>query len=1069
MGGHAYLEPFPERAAGPIRLVTLAIVLLFVSGSAAHVERLVPDRPVTRVSIPLVFTPSPEGTTTNADYVARTGAASISLSARGSTVRSGGESVAMRLVGGNPAARAIALDPLDARISILRGQDLSRWAIGLPAYQRVRYDDVYPGIDLVYKESEGGLEYDFVVEAGADPSAIALSFPHARRVSIRRDGSLELLVGRSRLVHQAPSIYQLDGRSKSSIVGGFQRHGGSIGFRLGSYDRSAPLVIDPKISIASYFGGSEDDLIRQVVLGDDDSILVAGETGSTDLPLVDPLQGSNTGELDVFVAKFAADGSLVYATYLGGKSTDEVGDLAVDADGNIVIGGSTNSVDFPTKNAFQSSLAGQVYEDGWVAKLAPGGDALVYSTYLGGTEPDQILGLAVDGEGRVVVGGGTNSPRFPANDPNSTFGAAFVARFSADGESLDFVRKVLGFPWPTDVAVDPDGSAVFAGSVFSSFPLSTTPDAAQSQAGGEDDAYLASVTGDGTIVYLTYLGGSHSDFPVAVARDASGNAYVTGGTDSADFPLINPARVTPRWGGEAFVTKVNADGTEFAFSTYLGGGSEDVGTGIAVGADGAPHIVGQTASYDFPVYNEIKADLGGPAEENCSGTPCSDAFVVALDSSGSRFRYATYLGGSGGEKARAIAVDDDGRVVVAGWTMSGDFPSANPAQDTWAGGADAFVMRLDKNLSEPPAVHRPGETPPRPAFEPFWQFPLPTSTQSVAIGDVTGDSRDDLLATTTNFEGSPTWDFRLLVFRQKPDGTLADPIRRRLHASPGAVIDDYGIALADLNGDKRTDVAVATDKGVDIFLQRDGAPAVPTLLATAGRPQQVIAANVLGGSGRDLLVRGRNAIFALVRTRLGFTRTSVAAGSFGEIELGDVTGDGVRDLVAFNRLTVKVFRKKATGTFAPALAYQAKTNYWPLGDGLEIADVTGDGRNDVALTIGGNIPGALVDVFQQSAGGKLMAPRLFHALDVPGPIEAGDVDGDGQLELIVGHGTYSAAGVFQQDSEGMLGPERLYQTVYSSTYSPLGIAVGDLNDDGRLDIAESTGLHQGVVVLLGKP
>ncbi|NOY45344.1 MAG: hypothetical protein GXP50_07825, partial [Deltaproteobacteria bacterium] len=523
-------------------------------------------------------------------------------------------------------------------------------------------------------------------------------------------------VGGATLVQRRPRIYQeVEGR-EVSVAGGFRDLGRdgegrpTYGFEVGPYDRSRPLVIDPVLAYASYLGGSGEDGAYAAAVDGAGHLYVAGNTVSGDFPVKPDVpcvvgvtcaaQLTLHGPTDAFVVKLDPDGNLVYATYLGGSGYEEAYAVAVDGAGNVYVAGSTTSDNFPTTTtAVQTDYKGM--NDAFVAKLNPGGTALVYATYLGGRRNEWTFAVAVDGAGNAYVAGWTDSDNFPttttAVQPDYKGGNdGFVAKLNAGGTALEYATY-LGGRWGDQahaVAVDGAGNAYVAGWTESdNFP--TTASAVQPYyGGGVGDGFVAKLNAGGTALeYATYLGGRYEDMANAVAVDDAGNAYVAGWTESDTFPTTASA-VQPGFGGvrDAFVAKLNAGGTALEYATYLGGRWGDEAWAVAVDGAGNVYVAGWTTSDNFPTTaSAVQPDPSG----------MEDAFVAKLNPGGTVLEYATYLGGSGGDdEVWAVAVDGGGNVYVAGWTSSSDFLASTGAAVArgFAGVGDAFMVKL----SEPP-------------------------------------------------------------------------------------------------------------------------------------------------------------------------------------------------------------------------------------------------------------------------------------------------------------------------------------------------------------------------------
>ncbi len=612
--------------------------------------------------------------------------------------RSGGDTLRMRLVGANSSPEFVGLNELPGRSHYFIGNDPAKWRTNIPNYARVMVADVYPGIDLVYYGNQRRLEHDWIVAPGADPRLIRLRFISEGKVRLDSQGDL-MLDSSGHIQMRAPRIYQERDGVRTEISGGYVFKGGhEIGFRVGHYDTTLPLVIDPVILYSTYLGGSSGDSGLGIAVDAAGNAYVTGSTSSVDFPVENPFQGSyRPGDYsDAFVSKFSASGSsLVYSTYLGGLGQDIAQGIALDSSGNAYVTGSTISADFPTVNPFQATLKGISNTDAFVAKLNPSGNQLLYSTYLGGFLQDAGNAIAVDSSGNAYVAGYTDSIDFPTSKPfkanYSGYRDAFVAKLNPSGNTLAY-STYLGGSNTDDaegIAVDSSGSAYLTGLTLSiDFP---TVKPLQAKYGGSltgGDAFVTKLAPAGNaLIYSTYLGGSLADEGTAIAVDSSGSAYVAGFTNSIDFPTSNPFQ--EGYGGytDAFVAKISSAGDALVYSTYLGGSDEDKAMGIAVDASGSAHVTGGTFSLDFPTADPFQANLRAAAY--------ADAFVTKLNPSGKAPVYSTYLGGTFQDVGDGIAVDSSGNAYVTGETTSFDFPVQDPFQATKTGVAtSAFVAKI---------------------------------------------------------------------------------------------------------------------------------------------------------------------------------------------------------------------------------------------------------------------------------------------------------------------------------------------------------------------------------------
>ncbi|MGJ0428368.1 SBBP repeat-containing protein [Methylobacter sp.] len=607
-----------------------------------------------------------------------------------------GAMLRMQLIGANPSARILGKEALPGRVNYLIGKDPAKWRTKVPTYAKVAYEGVYPGVDLVYYGNQGQLEYDFVVAPGADPSRVKLAFLGANRIEVNTAGELILHTASGDVRMHKPVLYQeIDGVRKP-VDGGYVLKGGqAVGFQVAAYDVAHSLTIDPVLVYSTYLGGSEVDTGQSIALDQRGQVYVTGITRSADFPLNNALQPDLGGDsFDAFVAKLTADGrALRYATYLGGSDFDFSSDIAVDKQGQAHVIGVTSSTDFPTNNALQPKYGGGSF-DAFVAQLTADGAALRYSTYLGGNEYDDGAGIAIDGWGQASVTGVTISADFPIkNALQRDLGGgsfdAFVAKLTADGRSLRYSTYLGGNAddLGKSIAVDELGQAYLTGETNSvDFP---TVNALQPSLGGGADAFVAKLTADGRVLrYSTYLGGSEFDLGEDIAVDEQGHSFVMGRTFSTNFPTKNPLQPTSGGNEDAFVVKLTTDGRELRYATYLGGNADDLGNSIAVDERGQAYLTGETNSADFPTVNALQLSLGGGA----------DAFVAKLTADGGALRYSTYLGGSGPDLGGEIAVDQGGQVYVTGQTFSVDFPTENAMQPSFGGGSiDAFVAKISSD------------------------------------------------------------------------------------------------------------------------------------------------------------------------------------------------------------------------------------------------------------------------------------------------------------------------------------------------------------------------------------
>jgi hypothetical protein len=622
-----------------------------------------------------------------------------------------GANVFFTFEGASSEARVQGLEELPGRFNYFRGQDPAQWHTDVPTYQKIHYQDLYPDIDLELREGEPGrLDYDLILMPGADIESVRVRCEGGESLALDDQGALVLETTAGVLREPRPVTYQIGLSGEMIAVDCSFRivDDTHFGFEARSWDRQAPLVIDPGLVYSTFLGGTSGDAAQAIAVDSAGAAYLAGSTASSGFPTTAGAFDTSYnyfGATDAFVTKLDASGTaLVYSTFLGGTDGDGASAIAVNSAGAAYVAGSTVSSDFPTTpGAVDTSYNGGA-DDAFVTKLNASGSALLYSTFLGGTDWDSALAIAVDSAGAAYVAGDTYSSDFPTTPGafdtsfNGQYTDAFVTKLDASGSALVY-STFLGGGTGTDeanaIAVDSAGAAYVVGYTDSSdFP--TTPGAFDTSYGGGvngGDAFVAKVDASGSALgYSTFLGGTSGEAATAIAVDSAGATYVAGDTLSYDFPTTPGAFDTSYNGGDdAFVTKLDASGSALVYSTFLGGTNVDNADAIAVDSAGAAFAAGWTKSSDFPTTP------GAFDTSYSGGVYGGDAFVTKLDASGSALVYSTFLGGKNDDYAYAIAVDSAGAAYVAGYTSSSDFPTTPGAFDTsWNGGYyDAFVTKLD--------------------------------------------------------------------------------------------------------------------------------------------------------------------------------------------------------------------------------------------------------------------------------------------------------------------------------------------------------------------------------------
>jgi hypothetical protein len=659
--------------------------------------------------------------------------------------------IRVKAVGANPNSKMRGLDELRGKSNYFIGNDPAKWRTDVPNYAKVMIEDVYPGIDLVYYGNQRQLEFDWIVNPGADPGAIKFAVEGKSGLQIDTQGNL-ILDEKAELLLNKPFIYQQRAGSRTEIAGRYILLGKrKAAFQLGEYDASLPLVIDPVLRYSTYLGGMDGDAGYGIAVDSYGGIYVTGFTNSSDFPAQNPINWNGS---EAFITKLSATGStLVYSTYLGGSDYELGYGIAVDSFGNAYVTGTTNSFNFPTVNAFQGN-GGPSY-DAFVTKLNASGNALVYSTYLGGSGDDEGRGIAVDASGNASVTGFAVSTNFPTTAGSFQPGTAggvdvFVSKLSASGNALIYSTYLGGsdHDYGFGIAVDSSGSAYVTGYAQSvDFP--TSANCVQGSSGANWDAFVTKLNSSGSaLAYSTYLGGSADEQGTGIAIDSSRRAYVTGWTSSGNFPTTaNSFQGNINGGADAFVSRLNASGTALVYSSYLGGSDAEQGTGIAVDSSGNAYLTGITFSVDFPTSPDA-------FQTSNSGEGFLDAFVTIVNASGDALSYSTYLGGIDFDWGNGIGVDSSGNAYVTGFTYSPNFPKANAFQRSYGGNTDAFIVKIGPPASGGTVAYWRFEEGPDGAAVPHGG--LPDGTFYAGVPDSSGNGND----LSVWHEGAGGYNFR---------------------------------------------------------------------------------------------------------------------------------------------------------------------------------------------------------------------------------------------------------------------------------------------------------------------
>ena len=619
--------------------------------------------------------------------------------------------MSFNLVGAASNPTAVGEDPLPTKVNYFIGNDPKKWQTNVKTYAKVRYQSVYPGIDLLYYGNNRQVEYDFVVAPGADASKIQFSVKGADALNVDADGNLVLTKGTNQLHFQSPAIYQQVNGSRVKVAGNYTlKDSTHIGFTVAPHDTSKTLVIDPVLVYSTFLGGRAYDQGNAIAVDAAGNAYVTGLTSSSDFPLA-TIGTVNPTQQRIFVTELDVSGStLLYADYFGGTSgNDYPNAIAVDSNGSAYVSGYTYSNDFSVLNAYQPALAGG--QDAFLTKLSPDGSSLVYSTYLGGNNYDSAQGIGVDAAGEATIAGSTTSQNFPlANayqssispDQNSRWGQySFFSRFSADGSTLIYSSYLAGNldqncsyycePYTTvnGLALDSSGNLYLVGNTDTTNYPTTSGAYLTTYPGTYNNTvpFISKFDTSGAIVYSSYFGGNGYSYATAVAADTGGFAYVTGYDEGGgSFPITATTICNPNTQScsGTFVTKFDTAGATLVYSTYMGPNNGSQGTAIQVDANGDAYVAMNSGSAQYTTVDQIEGYIGG-----------NETLLIEIDPIASTQLFATFVGGGQYDYATGMVLDSSAAIYLTGGTQSTYFPATQSAfQSSWGGQTDAFILKI---------------------------------------------------------------------------------------------------------------------------------------------------------------------------------------------------------------------------------------------------------------------------------------------------------------------------------------------------------------------------------------
>lgn len=607
-----------------VLILTCFAVTPAMGQSSSAGERIAPSRRAVSSALPndLRFERNVGQTDARVAYLARGGRNSIFLT-NSEVVLAFGESqsdsLRMRCTGASPDARLSAEIELPGTVNYLHGGDPESWKRGLPTFARVRYQDIYPGIDVLYSGHQQRLVSEFEIAPGADATQIQLQFAGSTGLVVDEQGDLEVAMNGGTILQRRALVRQIGGVAKQSVPVRYDRVGADeVTIEVGEYDRTAALVVTVITDFTASLGSaSAQDWCEGIALDAAGNIYVTGRTLAHDFPgSAGAAISTYAGQTDAFVSKLtpSAD-TILFSSYIGGNYIDSGVDIAVDATGAVYVLGETRSENFvTTPGAYDRVLnvSGGSNPDLFLAKFSPSGDTVVYSTFLGGGDYESAGGIAVDASGAVSVCGVTDSDDFPV-----------------------------------------------------------TPGAFDATRGSGTDAFVTKLNSTGSALnFSTFLGGTGDDEAWDLVLNASGNALVTGRTSSPEYPTTPGAFDRTYSGGDSFVTMLAANGATLSMSTFLG--PDSTGQRIALGSGGTIYVAGETDAPSFPT-------TAGAYDRTFNGL--QDMFALKLSATGSSLVFSTFVGGVATESLRGLAVDSAGAMHLSGYVNVGGFPTTPGSHD----------------------------------------------------------------------------------------------------------------------------------------------------------------------------------------------------------------------------------------------------------------------------------------------------------------------------------------------------------------------------------------------------
>lgn len=879
----------------------------------------------------------------------------------------------MSLANANENPKVEGLNELEGRANYFIGDNPATWQRDVQTFEKVKYSSVYDGVDLIYYGNQRQLEYDFVVAPNANPDAIAMKFDNARDIKIDKNGDLIINVNKQLVRQHAPIVYQeIDGtrkliQSKYVVSDSRSDAGQEVNFRIVDYDHSKPLVIDPAIIFSTYLGGSGgDDLFTieggfGIAVDSSGNVYIGGVTPSGDFPTQNPYQAGSAGNYDAFLTKLNPTGTaLIFSTYFGGSDEDRIFSLALGTSNQVIVSGYTFSTNFPTMTPFQANNRGSY--DGFIARFTSSG-SLNYSTYIGGASGEICSFVKPEGANVIAFAGSTTSGDFPvANALQPSLAGQsdfFVGKLNIATNTLLFSTYYGGSANDSmnlsSGALDPAGNVYVAG-VSNSFDYPVTPNAFQLENGGSDDVVVTKINSTGTsVIYSTFVGGNLVDSADALAVDSDGNAYATGFTRSANFPLKNAAQ--PHLNDpDAFVTKINPTGTDLVFSTYLGGQNLERGSGITTDAGGNCYVTGRSNSGDFPAKRSLRPPRG-----------LDDAFVCRYNRDGALL-FSTLLGGAANDYGFGIVADNSFNTYVTGRATRNFFITPGAFQSTIGGQADAFVTKINTSVRKVKSDFDGDGKSDVALFRGSQQVWYMLQSSLGFRYEVFGINSDDLVP--GDYDGDGKTD--VAVYR-KPDGIwyILNSRTNTLRTQFWGTAADKPVQ-GDYDGDDKTDIAVYRSTGVWYIILSSNNNLRTNILGFSG--DAPVPADYDGDGVTDVAVfTPSNGIWTINGSFAGIIGKQFGAPTDKPVP-ADYDGDGYDDIAVYRASagTWYLLRSGSSNAFSSI--------QWGTSEDIPSpGDYDGDGKEDTAVFR----PSNGTWYVSQSSNGSLFAVQFGQSGDRP--------------------------------------------------------------------------------------